>query len=79
MANGIAREGYRVISAEDISETDLEFGWLPARRKLQEGDTHYRTLMGDEWVARAYRSLDNDIAQWREGRMGCGRVVAVKE
>lgn len=71
--------GYRVVCAEDISEMDLEYGWLPARRKLEENEAHYRNLLGDEWVKKAYQSIDEDIAAWREGRMANGRVVAVKE
>jgi SAM-dependent methyltransferase len=71
--------GFRVISAEDISEMDLEHGWLPARNKLQKHEQHYRDLIGDERVEKAYRSMDEDIAAWREGRTGNGRVVGAKE
>jgi SAM-dependent methyltransferase len=70
--------GYRIISAEDISQMDFECGWLPTRRKLEGKQAHYGGLFGDEWVAEAYRRLDADIAAWREGRMGKGRIVAVK-
>jgi len=69
---------FRVISAEDISELDLEYGWLPARKKLEDNEAHYRDLLGEEWVHQAYRSLEEDIAAWREGRAGNGRIVAVK-
>ncbi len=75
----VAEMGYRVVKAEDISELDLEHGWLPARAKLAEDEAHYRDLMGDEWVRTARRSIDQDIAEWRAARMGNGRVVAVKE
>jgi len=78
MTDRVMQSGYRVISAEDISEFDLEYGWLPARRKLQENEAHYRALMGEEWVCRAYESLDADIAQWQSGDRGNARVVAVK-
>jgi len=75
----IERLGFRVVIAEDISDRDLDDGWLPARRKLDKSRDHYRTLMGDEWLREAYRSLDADIAAWREGVTGNGRIVAMKE
>jgi len=75
----VTEVGFRVISAEDISDWELEHGWLPIRRKLEENEAHYRNLLGDEWVKKAYQSIDEDIATWREGRLGSGRVVAVKE
>jgi len=71
--------GFRVTSTEDISDWELEHGWLPIRRKLKDNEAHYRELMGEEWVGRAYRDLDADTAAWREGRMGNGRIIAVKE
>lgn len=70
--------GFRVLSAEDISEMDLEFGWLAIRRKLQQNECHYRRLMGDEWVEQAYSEQEREITAWQEERMGNGRVVAVK-
>ena len=75
----VTEVGFRVISAEDISVWEMEHGWLPIRRKLEENEAHYRNLLGDEWVKKAYQSIDEDIAAWREGRLGSGRVVAVKE
>ena len=78
VAERVTHMGYRVISAEDISGFDLECGWLPARRKLEEQEGRYRKLMGDAWVGKAYQSLHTDIAQWQSGEMGDGRVVAVK-
>lgn len=75
----VTEVGCRVISAEDISDWELEDGWLPIRRKLEENEAHYRNLLGDEWVKKAYESIDEDSAAWREGRLGSGRVVAVKE
>jgi len=71
--------GYRVLSAEDISDMDLERGWLPALDKLNRNERHYVGLLGTEWVEKARASIETDIAAWREARMGCGRVVAVKE
>ena len=71
--------GYRVLSAEDISDMDLEHGWLPALAKLRANEAHYRELMGSDWVHKARASIETDIAAWREARMGNGRVVAVKE
>jgi ubiquinone/menaquinone biosynthesis C-methylase UbiE len=75
----VTEVGFRVISAEDISDWELEHGWLPTRRKLEENEAHYRNLLGDEWVKKAYGSIDEDTAAWREERLGSGRVVAVKE
>ena len=75
----VTEVGCRVVSAEDISDWELEDGWLPIRRKLEENEAHYRNLLGDEWVKKAYQSIDEDTAAWREGRLGSGRVVAVKE
>ena len=70
--------GFRVISAEDISDWELEHGWLPIHRKLKDNEAHYRDLMGGEWVGRARRDLEADTAAWRERRLGSGRIVAVK-
>ena len=71
--------GYRVVGAEDISDMDLEHGWLPALAKLRANEAHYRELMGSDWVHKAGASIEADIAAWCEGRMGNGRVVAAKE
>jgi SAM-dependent methyltransferase len=71
--------GYRVLSAEDISDMDLEHGWLPALDKLNRDERHCVALLGTEWVEKARASIETDIAAWREARMGNGRVVAVKE
>jgi len=71
--------GFRVLSAEDVSDTDLEYGWYPAKQKLKGNEEHYYHLMGEAWVRQAYADLDIDIESWRSGREGNGRVVAVKE
>jgi ubiquinone/menaquinone biosynthesis C-methylase UbiE len=71
--------GFRVVGAEDISDMDLEHGWLPALAKLRANEAHYRELMGSDWVRKAGASIETDIMTWREARMGNGRVVAVKE
>jgi SAM-dependent methyltransferase len=75
----VSEFGFRVISAEDISEMDLEYGWYPARKKLQDDEMHYRDLMGEAWVRQAYADLDMDTESWRSGREGDGRIIAVKE
>ena len=71
--------GFRATSAEDISDADIEHGWLPAQRKLREREEHYLALFGEGWVRRADAELQIDIESWRNGREGNGRIVAVKE
>jgi len=78
MRKRVSDFGFHVISAEDISEWELERGWLPAHARLEENESHYRKLMGEKWVAEARRSLDEDIAAWRNGKFGSGQIVAVK-
>jgi SAM-dependent methyltransferase len=75
----VSEFGFHVISAEDISEMDLEYGWYPLKRKLRDNDAHYCSLMGEAWVRQAYAELDIDTESWRSGREGNGRIVAVKE
>lgn len=75
----VAALGFRVLSAEDISDFDLEYGWYPAKRKLRENEKRYCHLMGEAWVRQAHAELDIDIESWRSGREGNGRVLAVKE
>jgi len=75
----VSEFGFRVISAEDISEMDLEYGWYPAEQKLRENDAHYRWLMGEAWVRQACAELETDIESWRSGREGKGRITAAKE
>ena len=36
-------------------------------------------LMGEAWVRQAHADLDAYLETWRSGRMGYGRIVAVKE
>ena len=79
MRERVADFGFRVTSAEDISEADLEYGWLPARKKLEGNEAHYRDLMGEEWVRQAYAELDSRTESWHSGREGNGRIIAVKE
>jgi SAM-dependent methyltransferase len=79
MAEKVAAFGFRVISAGGISQWEIEHGWLPARRKLEEREAHYRRLMGEQWMQGAYASLNADIAAWRSGAAGDGRIIAVKE
>jgi hypothetical protein len=57
---------------------DLEHGWLPALAKLNRSEQHYAEILGAEWVSTARANIEADIAHWREGRMGNGRVVAAK-
>jgi SAM-dependent methyltransferase len=75
----VATCGFRVLSAEDISEMDLEYGWYRSKEKLRKNDAHYCSLMGEEWVRQAYAELDIDTESGRTGREGNGRCVAVKE
>lgn len=75
----VAAYGFRVLSAEDISDFDLEYGWYPAKQKLRENEEHCYRLMGEAWVRQAYAELDIDIESWRSGREGNGRIVAVRE
>jgi len=75
----VSEFGFRVISAEDISGMDLEYGWYPAKEKLRSNDAHYCSLMGGAWVRQACAELDICIESWRSGREGNGRIVAVKE
>jgi ubiquinone/menaquinone biosynthesis C-methylase UbiE len=79
IARTVTDMGYCVVGAEDISDMDLNHGWLPALAKLRANEAHYRELMGSNWVRKARASIEADIATWREARMGNGRVVAVKE
>jgi SAM-dependent methyltransferase len=78
MADRVSGLGYRVVCAEDISEMDLAYGWLPEVRKLQDNEGHYRRLLGDDWVSRAQEEMQRDIQQWESGEMGNGRIVAIK-
>lgn len=74
----VADSGYRVLQAEDISEMDLEYGWLAIRHKLDTGEAHYRSVFGEEWVRQARAELDKDTEAWQSGQEGNGRIVAVK-
>jgi SAM-dependent methyltransferase len=75
----VADLGFRVISAEDISAADIEFGWLPKQRKLCEHAEHYLSRFGEGWLRRADSETRGDLESWRSGREGNGRIVAVKE
>lgn len=75
----VSELGFRVISAEDISNMDLELGWCRSKQKLRDNEAHYRCLMGEDWVRKAYAELDVDTESWHSGREGNGRVLAVKE
>lgn len=75
----VSELGFRVISAEDISNMDLELGWYRSKQKLRDNEAHYRCLMGEDWVRKAYAELDVDTESWHSGREGNGRVLAVKE
>jgi SAM-dependent methyltransferase len=74
----VAGAGYRVLEAEDISDMDLEHGWLAIREKLETNEAHYRSVFGNDWVQQARAELDKDTAAWRSGQEGNGRIVAVK-
>jgi SAM-dependent methyltransferase len=74
----VAGCGYRVVEAEDISEMDLEYGWLVSRQKLETDEAHYRSVFGDDWVRQGRAELDKDTAAWQSGREGNGRIVAMK-
>lgn len=78
-ADRVSALGYRVVCAEDISEMDLAYGWLPGLRKLQDNEDHYRRLLGDDWVCTAQEEMQSDTEQWQSGEMGNGRIVAIKE
>ena len=74
----VAGSGYRVLEAEDISDMELEYGWLVSRQKLETNEAHYRAVFGDDWVRHARAELDKDTAAWQSGQQGEGRIVAVK-
>ena len=74
----VADSGYQVLEAQDISDVDLEYGWLAIRDKLEANEEHYRETFGDEWVRDARLELAKDTEAWQSGREGNGRVVAVK-
>jgi SAM-dependent methyltransferase len=78
ISDRVGEMGYAVVCAEDISDMDLEHGWLPALAKLNRSEQHYAEILGAEWVSTARANIEADIAHWREGRMGNGRVVAAK-
>lgn len=74
----VAGSGYRVLKAEDISDMDLEYGWLASRHRLEANEAHYRAVFGDDWVRQARAELDKDTEAWQSGKEGNGRIVAVK-
>jgi len=78
MAHRVEAFGYDVAHAEDISTLDLRHGWMPMLEKLWRHENDYVKLFGHEWVRGARHSIEADIAEWTAGRMGNGRVVAVK-
>lgn len=78
MAHRVAALGYEIVRAEDISTFDLQHGWMPMLEKLWRRENEYVALLGHEWVKSAREGIEADIADWTAGRMGNGRVVAVK-
>ena len=42
----VADFGFRVTSAEDVSELDLKYGWYPAKQKLRDNNAHYTAAHG---------------------------------
>jgi ubiquinone/menaquinone biosynthesis C-methylase UbiE len=79
MSQKVVAAGYRVLCAEDISDMDTQYGWLPALTKLKRNEERYVDLLGAQRVRRARASIEADLAAWREGRMGNGRIVAAKQ
>jgi ubiquinone/menaquinone biosynthesis C-methylase UbiE len=74
----IARMGYTVMHADDITQRDVESGWKVLDRRLLEQREVYAAVLGESWVNQIHQQFLKDMAAMAAGHPGTGRLIAQK-
>lgn len=78
LENILKGRGYNIIDKTDITERDIESGWMMLIKKLQDNKDCYVSVFGDEWIKNAHADFECCAEDMRKRRYGNGRIVAQK-
>jgi len=78
LENILEGRGYSIIDKTDITERDIESGWMMLIKKLQDNRDSYISFFGDEWTENAHAEFERCAEDMRKRKYGNGRVVAQK-
>ena len=78
VAEAVRELGFEVDHAEDISQRDIELGWMWLDRRLAEREAEFVSIRGEEWVRAAHRDFVGEAQRMRDGLWGNGRLVATR-
>jgi hypothetical protein len=77
-AEKITNLGYSILHQDDITERDIEFGWINLDKKLIKHEEVFTNAFGEEWVNKAHNKFLREIQLMRRGQWGNGRIIALK-
>ncbi len=78
LENILKEKGYNIIDKTDITQRDIELGWMKLIKKLQNNKDLYVSVFGDEWVERAHADFEFCAEDFKMRKVANGRIVAQK-
>lgn len=78
LENILKGRGYNIIDKTDITQRDIESGWMMLIKKLQDNKDRYVSVFGDEWIKNAHADFEYCAEDMRKRKYGNGRIVAQK-
>ena len=78
LENILKGRGYNIIDKTDITERDIESGWMMLIKKLQDNNDCYVSVFGDEWIKNAHADFERCAEDMSKRKYGNGRIVAQK-
>jgi len=78
LENILKGRGYNIIDKTDITQRDIESGWMMLIEKLQDHKDRYVSVFGDEWIKNAHADFECCAEDMRKRKYGNGRIIAQK-
>jgi SAM-dependent methyltransferase len=78
LENILKGRGYNIIDKTDITQRDIELGWMMLIKKLEDNKDLYVSVFGDEWVEKAHADFECCAEDFKMRKVANGRIVAQK-
>ena len=78
LENILKGKGYLILDKTDITERDIELGWMELIKRLEDNKDLYASVFGDEWVKNARSDFECCAKDMTKRKYGNGRIVAQK-